>query len=48
MHELVDVEVGAIPLAGTYRIFGMQEKVEGLEPHPSGTNQRWSTVFIAE
>lgn len=48
MHELVDVEVAAIPLAGTYRIFGMQDNVHGLEPHPSGTNQRWSTVFLGE
>ncbi len=48
MHELVDVEVGAIPLAGTYRIYAMKERVEGLDPHPSGTNQRWSTVFLSE
>lgn len=48
MHQLVDVEVAAIPLAGIFRIYGMQDAVEGLQPHPSSTNQRWSTVFIAE
>ena len=48
MHELVDVEVGALPLAGVYRTYAMKDSVQGLEPHPSGTNQRWSTVFIAE
>lgn len=48
MHELVDVEVAGIPLAGVYRIYAMDESVQGLEPHPSGTNQRWSSVFISE
>ena len=48
MHELMDEEVGAVALAGLYRIFAMNEQVQGFEPHPSGTNQRWSSVFIAE
>ncbi len=48
MHQIVDEEVAGIPLAGVYRIFAMEEEVDGLEPHPSGTNQRWSTVYIAE
>ncbi|MDP9419960.1 MAG: ABC transporter substrate-binding protein [Actinomycetota bacterium] len=48
MHELVDNEVGGIPLAGVYRTYAMKETVQGLEPHPSSTNQRWSTVFISE
>lgn len=48
MHQLVDVEVGAIPLAGTYRIWAMREEVQGFEPHPSGINQRWDTVFLSE
>lgn len=45
MHELVDVEVGGIPLSGNYRTFVMKDTVQGLELHPSGTNQRWATVF---
>lgn len=48
MHELVDVEVGGIPLSGNYLIFAMKETVQGVEMHPSGTNQRWSTVFRTE
>ncbi len=48
MHELVDVEIGAIPLAGGFRNFVMKDTVRGLEPHPSNTNQRWATIFIAE
>jgi len=48
MHELVDVEVGGIPLAGNFRTFAMSDKVQGVEIHPSGTNQRWATVFKAK
>lgn len=48
MRELVHEEVAGIPLAGVYRIFAMREEVQGLEPHPSSTNQRWSTVYISE
>ena len=48
MHELVDNEVGGIPLAGVYRTYAMKDDVQGLEPHPSSTNQRWSTVFRSE
>ncbi|MDP8930916.1 MAG: ABC transporter substrate-binding protein [Actinomycetota bacterium] len=48
MHELVDVEVGGIPLAGIYRVYAMKDSVQGFEPHPSSTNQRWSKVFISE
>ncbi len=48
MHELVDVEVGGIPLSGNYRIYAMKDRVQGLEIHPSGTNQRWATVFVTE
>lgn len=48
MHELVDVEVGGVTLAGGYRVYAMKDSVQGFEPHPSSTNQRWSTVFIQE
>lgn len=46
MHELVDVEVGGVTLAGGYRVYAMRDGVMGFEPHPSSTNQRWSTVYI--
>ncbi|MDQ3422478.1 MAG: ABC transporter substrate-binding protein [Actinomycetota bacterium] len=45
MRELVDVEVGGIPLSGNYRTYAMSDKVAGIEIHPSGTNQRWATAF---
>lgn len=48
MHQLVDVEIGVVALAGTYRIYAMKEQVQGFEPHPSGINQAWDTVFISE
>jgi len=48
MAELMDVEVGGIPLSGNYRTFAMSDKVKGVEIHPSGTNQRWATVFKAK
>lgn len=46
MHELVDVEVGAVVLAGGFRVIAMRDGVTGLEPHPSNTNQRWATVSV--
>lgn len=48
MRELVDDEVGAIPLAGVYRIYAMKKTVQGFKAHPSSTNQRWSTVFLSK
>ncbi len=48
MRLLVDEEAAAVPLAGTYRIYAMKENVEGFDPHPSGINQSWATVFLTE
>ncbi len=47
MHRLVDVEVGAIPLAGISRLYAMSDNVRGFVPHPSRLNQDWSTVWLA-
>jgi ABC-type transport system substrate-binding protein len=47
MHQLVDVEVGAVPLAGISRIYAMTGRVRGFAPHPSRLNQDWSTVWLA-
>jgi len=47
MHQLVDVEVGAIPLAGISRVYAMTHRVRGFVPHPSRLNQDWSTVWLA-
>ncbi|MDQ6886179.1 MAG: ABC transporter substrate-binding protein [Gemmatimonadota bacterium] len=47
MQQLVDVEVGALPLAGISRIYAMTDRVRGFVPHPSRVNQDWSTVWVA-
>ena len=47
MHELVDVEVGAIPLAGIGRTYAMRDRVRGFVPHPSRLYQSWGEVWIA-
>jgi peptide/nickel transport system substrate-binding protein len=46
MHELVDVEIGGVVLAGGYRVYALKDKVMGFEAHPSSTNQRWRTVYV--
>ncbi|MGI8547422.1 MAG: ABC transporter substrate-binding protein [Gemmatimonadaceae bacterium] len=47
MHQLVDVEVGAVPLAGISRIYAMSDRIRGFVPHPSRLNQEWATVWLA-
>lgn len=47
MHQLVDVEVGAIPLAGISRVYAMTDRLRGFVPHPSRLNQDWSSVWLA-
>lgn len=46
MRELIDNEIGGVNLGGLYRVYAMKNKVNGFEPHPSSTNQRWRTVFM--
>lgn len=46
MKVLIDDEFVVIPLAGTYRRFGVSNKVEGFVAHPSGVNQRWTGVTV--
>lgn len=48
MKVLVEEEVAGISLAGTYRIWVMRREVEGFEPHPSGINQSWDTIYLTE
>ncbi len=48
MKTVIDDEFVVIPLAGTYRLFGVSSRVEGFEAHPSGVNQRWTGVTVAE
>jgi len=47
MKTLIDDEYVVIPLAGTYRLFGVSSRVVGFEAHPSGVNQRWTGVSLA-
>lgn len=47
MHQLVDVEVGVVPLAGISRVYAMTDRVRGFVPHPSRLNQDLSTVWLA-
>jgi len=46
MHELVEVRVGAIPLAGIFRIYALSDRVRGFAPHPSRASQGWNTVSL--
>jgi len=48
MKVLIDDEFVVIPLAGTFRLFGVAARVDGFEAHPSGVNQRWAGVAVAE
>ena len=48
LRVLVDEEFVVIPLAGTYRLYGVNDKVGGFDqPHPSGINRRWTGVSVA-
>jgi peptide/nickel transport system substrate-binding protein len=46
MHEAVDVEAIAIPVAGRFRLYAMKREVRGFAPHPAQTHQSWSTVSV--
>ena len=48
MKLLVDDENIVIPLAGTYRISGISNKVIGLVVHQAGVHQRWNSVKLAK
>ncbi|MDQ3692042.1 MAG: ABC transporter substrate-binding protein [Chloroflexota bacterium] len=48
MKLLVDEEYVVIPLAGTFGLYGASARVGEFEPHPSGINQRWSTLTVQE
>jgi peptide/nickel transport system substrate-binding protein len=48
MKLLVDDQFVVVPLAGTYRIHGISNKVVGFVLHPAGVHQRWDSVKIAK
>lgn len=47
MRVLVDEEFVVIPLAATYRLWGVSNRVRGFVPHPSSLSQRWESVWLA-
>lgn len=46
MRLLVDDEFVVVPISGVYRIYAAREGVTGFEPHPSGVNQRWTSIAV--
>ena len=47
MRILANEVMVVIPLAGTYRIWGLRDGVEGFVAHPSSLSQRWSQVRLS-
>ncbi|HXG69570.1 MAG TPA: ABC transporter substrate-binding protein [Gemmatimonadaceae bacterium] len=48
MHELVDRQAAAIPLAGIFRIHALSTRIRGFEPHPARVSQSWSEAWVAK
>ncbi len=46
MRILANEAQVVIPLAGTYRIWGVRNGVQGFAPHPSSLSQSWSQVQL--
>lgn len=42
----VDQYVAGICIAGVFRIWGLSDRIEGFEPHPSSANQKWHSVRL--
>lgn len=48
MKILIDEDFVVIPLAGTFRLFGLSNKVLDFVAHPAGVHQRWGSVKLAK
>jgi len=46
MHQLIDVDMVVIPLAGLFQIYGLKKNVQGFTPHPSLISLRWDNVSL--
>ena len=46
MHEFIDVQTVGIPLAGIYRIYGLNKKVKGFVPYPAFLHVHWAGVSV--
>ena len=47
LDEAITNNVSLVPLAGTYRLYGMKRSVQGFIPHPSFLNVNWIPVGLA-
>lgn len=47
MRLLINEGFIVVPLAGVYRIYAMTKDVDLVDPHPSQTNQRWTSLVKA-
>lgn len=46
MNILINEEHIVVPLCGFYRMVGASEKIAELDLHPSGVNQRWTSLKL--
>src|SRR2546426_322462 len=47
LRVLIDEQGVVVPLAGTYRVWGLRREVLGFVPHPSSPSQRCDRVSLA-
>lgn len=45
IHQVEDVAMVFIELAGIFLIFGLRSDIHGLVPNPSDVNQSWASVY---
>ena len=46
MHEMIDVQANVLPVAGVYRIYGLNKKVKGFVAHPALLHVQWGGVSV--
>ncbi|MDQ4090654.1 MAG: ABC transporter substrate-binding protein [Actinomycetota bacterium] len=46
MHQIIDVDMVVIPLAGLFQIYGLKKSIQGFTPHPSFISLRWDGVSV--
>ncbi len=44
IHVAVDEEAVLVPVAALFRLYGLKADLDGFAPHPSQTNQSWTSV----
>ena len=48
MKVIIEDEHVIVPIAGVFRIYGMQDTVQDFVANPSRTSQRWELVSIGQ